>query len=905
MGTNSDVSSLANGSLRYDASPQRPKLMVVGNGMVGHHFIEQVCELGLNHVFDVTVFGAESRPAYDRVKLSAFFETSSAEPLMLTRVEDYLDWGIPLHLNCAISHIDTLAKRLSASDGRYWDYDILVLATGSYPYVPPIPGNSRSQCLVYRTIEDLEAILAAATHATSGVVVGGGLLGLEAANALLQLGLDTHVVEFAPQLMPVQLNDNAGALLSKKIEALGVKIHLSKATSAIVDGETALHRMNFADGSQLETDMIVFSAGIRPQDSLARTSGIAVGERGGIVIDDHCLTSAEGVYAIGECALWQGKIFGLVAPGYQMARSALSHIEATQDKASPSAALHSMEPSVSGSALKPFLGADMSTKLKLLGVDVAAIGASRGFEGAQSVELTDNQAGIYKKLWLDETGRYLKGAVLVGDNSDYSRLLDCYLSAEPLSGPAVDLLLTSGLLASELKDTAIICSCHQVIKADIQTAVAAGQHTLSEIKSCTRAASGCGGCSALVQQVIDETLVAQGLACQKGLCEHFEHDRQALFHLCQVEDIRDFPRLIARHGTASSRVFALGCDICKPVAASIFASLHNEYVLSQDHAQLQDTNDAYLGNIQKDGSYSIVPRIAGGEITPDKLIALGEIAKRYDLYTKITGGQRIDLFGAPLSQLPQIWSALIKAGFETGHAYGKSLRTVKSCVGSTWCRYGVQDSVGLAIDLENRYKGLRSPHKLKFAVSGCTRECAEAQSKDIGVIATDKGWNLYVGGNGGMRPRHGDLFATDLSRAQLLSYIDRIVMFYVKTAGRLQRTSVWLEQLEGGLDYLKSVVIDDTLGIHAALESQMAHVIATYQCEWKTSLSDTQFLARFSEFINPEAASEPAYPSYQRLREQRLPQTILHAKAQSPVHDPSYVRDSQIAITLIDEELTV
>ena len=838
---------------------RKPRLLVVGNGMVGHHFIEQLCDQGLNEHFQIEVFGSEQVAAYDRVQLSKYFETGSADSLMLANVDTYAKQGVTLHLGKEVTRLDTESKCLHTQDGDLWFYDKLILATGSYPFVPPIEGKDRPQCMVYRTIEDLEQIQQAAEKSTSGVVIGGGLLGLEAANALLTLGLDTHVVEFASQLMPVQLNDKAGDLLRDKIEQLGVSVHTSKATTAIVAGESALHRMNFNDDTYLETDMIVFSAGIRPQDSLARQSGIEVGERGGIVINDFCLTSADDVYAIGECALWQQRIFGLVAPGYQMARAAVSHINAAANKAG------------TPSSLVKFEGADMSTKLKLLGVDVASIGESRGFDKAQFVELTDNQAGTYKKLWLDESGRYLKGAVLVGDASDYSLLLNQYLSGDELVGPAVDLLQCEEGAGFEMKDDAIICSCHQVTKADIVASVQAGSHSLTEVKACTKAASGCGGCSALVQSVITQAMEEQGLETEKGICCHFEYDRQELFHLCQVEEIDDFTSLIKTHGKGEAAAVALGCDICKPVAASIFATLDNEYVLNIQHANLQDTNDAYLGNLQKDGSYSVVPRIAGGEITPDKLIALGEIAKRHDLYTKITGGQRIDLFGAQLSDLPMIWQELIEQGFETGHAYGKSLRTVKSCVGSTWCRYGVQDSISLAIDLENRYKGLRAPHKIKFAVSGCTRECAEAQSKDIGVIASDKGWNLFVGGNGGMRPRHGDLFATDLSTADLVTYIDRILIFYAKTAARLQRTSVWLESLEGGLDYLKSVVIDDCLGVAADLEAQMEKVISTYQCEWRTSLENPEFLSRFSEFVNPEKMPQVNVEQYRYSRGQRFP----------------------------------
>ncbi|PKI03112.1 nitrite reductase (NAD(P)H), partial [Shewanella sp. 11B5] len=506
----------------------KPKLVVVGNGMVGHHFIEQLCSLGLNKTFDVHVFGEEPRPAYDRVQLSKYFETGSADPLMLTSAQDYQDWGITLHLNTPITAIDIAAKTVTSAQGDHYSYTRLVLATGSFPFVPPIQGNDRAQCLVYRTIEDLEAIQAAAQNSQVGVVVGGGLLGLEAANAMKQLGVKTHVVEFAPQLMPVQLNDKAGDLLCSKIEQLGVSVHTSKATTAIIDGETALHRMTFNDESYLETDMIVFSAGIRPQDSLARVSNINIGERGGIEIDDYCLTSAPDVYAIGECALWQQKIFGLVAPGYQMARVVASHIASLG----------------SNTVSQSFTGADMSTKLKLLGVDVAAIGASRGFDNAQFVELSDNQAGIYKKLWLDETGKFLKGAVLIGDNSDYSRLLDAYLSQDEIEGSAVELLLAGAENEADLKDTSIVCSCHQVTKGDIVESVTAGNHKIAEIKSCTRAASGCGGCAPLVQKIIDQTLQAAGLDFNAGICAHFDHDRQALYHLCQVESINDFNTLI-------------------------------------------------------------------------------------------------------------------------------------------------------------------------------------------------------------------------------------------------------------------------------------------------------------------------------------------------------------------------
>ncbi len=819
------------------------QIVIVGNGMVGHHLVAQLVEKQAHLEKRITVIGEERFIAYDRVQLSSLFSGKSHDDLMLSSEEWYRKQGITLILGCQVTEINRAQKKLILDEDEVLGYDRLILATGSYPFVPPVPGRERDNIFVYRTLEDLSAIRLACQGAKSGAVIGGGLLGLEAANALRLLGLETHVVEFAPRLMPVQLDDGGGALLKSKIEHLGLKVHTSTVTEKIIDGESAKHRMVFKDAPALEVDVIVFSAGIRPQDTLARQAGLEIGERGGIVISDQCLTSDKHIYAIGECALWQQKIFGLVAPGYAMARVVADHLLGKSHA---------------------FSGADMSTKLKLLGVDVASIGdAQMQSEGAKELVLQDTNQGTYKKLVVDESATRLLGAILVGDSSDYDALLQAYLNQTRLPEHPAHLLFDSSLLRGEMADSSVICSCHNVTKGALVAAIHAGATELAELKAVTKAGTGCGGCSGMVKSVLDAELVTMGMEVNHHLCEHFAYSRQELFHLCQVEQIKDFATLLDKHGQG------LGCDICKPTAASVFASLWNEHIMQPDLSALQDSNDAFMANLQKDGSYSVVPRVAGGEITPDKLIVLGEVAKRYDLYTKITGGQRVDLFGAQMEQLPEIWQTLINAGFETGHAYGKSLRTVKSCVGSTWCRYGVDDSVGLAIELEHRYKGLRAPHKLKFAVSGCTRECAEAQSKDIGVIATEKGWNLYVCGNGGMRPRHGDLFAVDLSKDELVVLIDRVLMFYVRTADRLQRTSVWLDNLEGGVRYLKQVIIEDSLGVCEQLEAQMQHVVDTYQCEWKSTLESEQKLRKFRPFINHQQGSMAL--NYQRLREQRIP----------------------------------
>ncbi|MFK7976095.1 MAG: nitrite reductase large subunit NirB [Halioglobus sp.] len=805
------------------------KVVVVGNGMVGHHFVHSLQQK--NEDFQITIIGEEPRPAYDRVHLSDVFAGRAPADLALVDRKTYIQWGVDAHFGDPVVAIERSLKRVTTQNGRHFTYDTLVLATGSYPFVPPVPGNEHKRCLTYRTIDDLGEIKARAESSKIGVVVGGGLLGLECANALKNLGLQTHVVEFAPGLMGVQLDNGGSSMLRRKIEALDVTVHTGKNTKRIIEGEDTKLLMEFADETELGTDLIVFSAGIRPHDSLAKSSELAVGERGGIVVDEHCQTTDPDIYAIGECALYGGMIYGLVAPGYRMAETAADQIAACDAS---------------------FTGADMSTKLKLLGVDVGSIGDAHGRSpGAISYVFSDERQDVYKRIVTSADSKTLLGAVLVGDCDDYDTLLQYHLNDIELPAQPEALISPSAseapmLGASALPATATICSCHNVTKGDVISSLDAGCCSLGDVKAATCASTGCGGCAALLKNLVEDELTVRGVTVDKSLCEHFPHTRQELFHLAKVGEVKTFDDMIAKHGEGR------GCDICKPTMASIFASLWNEHVLDAPHVGLQDTNDTFMANMQKNGTYSIVPRVAGGEITPEKLIVLGEVARDYGLYTKVTGGQRIDLFGARLDQLPAIWETLVEAGFETGHAYGKALRTVKSCVGDSWCRYGVQDSVGMAIRIENRYKGLRSPHKLKSAVSGCTRECAEAQSKDFGIIATENGWNLYVAGNGGMKPRHADLFATDLDDETLIKYIDRFLMFYVRTADRLQRTSVWLDNLEGGVDYLREVVIEDSLGLAAELEAQMQHIVGTYQCEWKTTLEDTDQLKRFRQFVNSD-----------------------------------------------------
>jgi len=833
----------------------RPTIVLVGHGMVGQRFLEELAHRKVTERARVVVLCEEPRPAYDRVHLTSYFSGTSPEELSLVD-EGFMErHGIELHLGDPAVSVDRAARTVASRSGLEVGYDALVLATGSYPFVPPVPGRDSTGCFVYRTVEDLLAIEEYARGSRVGTVVGGGLLGLEAAGALRGLGLETHVVEFNPRLMALQVDEGGGAALRRTVEGMGLIVHTGVGGQEITAGEDgAVTSMTLSDGSVVETDMVVFSAGVRPRDQLARDCGLEVGERGGIVVDERCRTSDPAVYAIGECAkAVDGMVYGLVAPGYEMAQVGAEAVaEAVAGQ---------------GPATRSFTGADTSTKLKLLGVDVASFGDAHGkAEGCLDVVYSDSRAGVYKKLVIAPDGTLL-GGVLVGDAEAYGTLRPLTGSVPPV--PPEQLVLPAGAGApvalgpSALPDEAVICSCHNVTKGTIRAAVTDHRcTTVPEVKKCTRAGTGCGSCVKVLTTLVNDELEASGVTVDKGLCGCFAHTRSELYEIVRTLRLTSFAELLDGHGREEARG-GDGCEVCKPAVASIIASLApvlgaSGYVLDGEQATLQDTNDHFLANLQRNGSYSIVPRIPGGEITPEKLIVIGEVARDFGLYTKITGGQRIDLFGARVDQLPAIWARLVDAGFESGHAYGKALRTVKSCVGSTWCRYGVQDSVRMAIDLELRYRGLRAPHKLKAAVSGCQRECAEARGKDFGVIATASGWNLYVGGNGGATPRHADLLAQDLGDAELVRLIDRFLMFYIRTADRLERTAAWLERIEGGLDHVRDVVVHDSLGLCDELEAMMAEHVANYRDEWAETLNDPERLRRFVSFVNAPGAPDPS-----------------------------------------------
>ncbi|MFV0634969.1 nitrite reductase large subunit NirB [Demequina sp.] len=835
------------------------KVVVVGAGMVAHRFTQSLRSKDVDGRFSVDVIGEETYAPYDRVALTSFFAGKSAQDLELGEPELWDDPLVTLHRDSRAVSIDRAARSVTLADGREIGYDHLVLSTGSYAWAPPVPGADLPGVFMYRTLDDVarlrewvESRRAFFNRPVRGAVIGGGLLGLEAAGALQELGATSTVIEFADRLMALQVDESGGEALKRLIERLGVTVKCGIATSEVrPDRDGNAGSLKFSDGGEQLVDVVVFATGIRPRDELGREAGLSIGQRGGIIVDDTCLTEDPHISAIGECAAAPADgllSVGLIAPGNTMA-------DVTVDRL------------LGGEAA--YGGADTATKLKLLGVDVASFGdAFATAEGALEVVYSNPLNGAYKKLVLTDDASTLLGGMFVGDASDYATLRP--MVGSELPGDPSSWILPEGAAQRpdlELPDTASVCSCNNVTAGTIRDAVnEGGCHDLGSVKAETKAGTACGSCLPLVKKIMNAELAKSGIEVSNALCEHFEMSRAQLFSAIQVSGLTTFSEIIDRFGTGH------GCDICKPTIGSVLASIYNQHVLADDRAALQDTNDRVMANMQKDGTYSVVPRIPGGEITPDKLMVIAQVAEDFGLYTKITGGQRIDLFGARLEQLPAIWQRLVDAGMESGHAYGKSLRTAKSCVGSTWCRFGVQDSVSMAIALELRYRGLRSPHKFKLGVSGCARECAEARGKDVGVIATEKGWNVYVGGNGGFTPVHAQLLVEDVDDETVFQVIDRYLMLYIRTADRLQRTAPWQAEYEGGLEAIRSVIVDDSLGICADLDAHMAHHIDSYEDEWAAVLSDPERLKQFSSFVNAPDLADPSL-AYVEQRGQRRPAT--------------------------------
>ncbi|KAL7802177.1 putative nitrite reductase [Trichoderma aethiopicum] len=879
-----------------DCPPRsRKRVAVVGLGMVGIAFIEKLLKYDLDSgrdEWEVTVFGEEPYIAYNRVGLTQYFTHRSTESLYLNPLEWYsshAEGKLMYHTSDRVVSIDAHAKSLKTSNGLDFHYDECVLATGSDAALPPYISYEQFQnikgCFVYRTIKDLDDIIDYASNAPSFIghrirraaVIGGGLLGLEAAKALLDLGEVDQVVlvERNRWVLSRQLDQEGGTLVLEKVRALGVEVllqarvrHLSwddgkRLTGLVLEGKYGLPDQGY------DIDLVVFAVGIKPRDELSRTTPLNVASpSGGFIVDNQLRTNIPHIYAIGECASFLGETFGLIAPGVEMAEVLAFNLT--------EGPYHSM---------REMKSPNISTKLKLMGVDVASFGDFFADQGkiskplpgatsahaarkAQTTPLTpedikkkvkaltyrDPFSDVYKKYIFTTDGKYILGGMMVGDVKDYVKLVALCNTGKPIEKPPSEFIIGAEKDGEEegddLPHDAQVCSCHNVSKGAIVECVKTGGiRSFGEMKSSTKCGMGCGGCVPLATSIFNRALQDAGVEISNHICKDFAYSRQDLYQIAKFRKLKDFTTVMRAVG---KRPDGLGCEVCRPAIGSILSSLFNENIMKPSLRQTQDTNDRYLANVQRDGTYSVVPRLPAGEITPKGLKVIGEVADRFGLYTKITGGQRIDMFGAKKQDLPQIWELLIDAGFESGHAYGKALRTVKSCVGSTWCRYGVGDSVGLAVELENRYKGLRAPHKFKGGVSGCVRECAEAQGKDFGLIATPKGWNVFVGGNGGAKPRHAELLVEDVSKREAIRILDRFLIFYIQSADKLERTARWIEKYPGGLKSIKEVIVDDKLGICADLEKEMEVLVGLYHCEWTNVVNSQERRKAFRQFANTD-----------------------------------------------------
>ncbi|PRA00351.1 nitrite reductase (NAD(P)H) [Arthrobacter sp. MYb224] len=861
------------------------RIVVVGGGPAAHRFTQAISNREPSDLH-ITVLTEETHIPYDRVALSQAL-TNPGVDLTLGEVELWERAHVTLETGAAVTELDSIKQTVRTADGRSFEYDQLVLATGSNAATLPIPGAEHTH--VYRTLEDVWAIAEQVRELTESLgrapvvaTIGGGLLGLEAAAGAQALGAEAVVIDGGKWLMGTQLDEGAGQAMGRLIADTGFTVHggvfpkeiLACAETGLVCG------VLMADERTIDADMVIVSIGVRPRDEIARNYNAAldasessqprfgIGPRGGIEIDAGCATAIPNVYAIGEVANFEGLCIGLVAPANAMAEVVAERLQG-------------------GTA--EFAGFDTATKLKLSGVDVASFGD--GFartEGALEVVYADAPRGLYQKVVVSSDAKVLLGGIFVGDATPYQSLRPL-LGRELPGEPGAYLSALGGEAPQgELPDDAVLCSCNNVSAGSIRDAVGGcgsceGSEPvtkLSELKGCTRAGTQCGSCVPMLKKLMEAEMLKNGAEVSAAMCEHFELSRAQLFEAVRLAGLTSYPQIMERFGKGA------GCDICKPVIASVLASQTSGHPMEAGLAGAQDTNDRVMANMQKDGTYSVVPRIPGGEITPEKLGVIAAVAAKYNLYTKLTGGLRIDMFGARLEQLPEIWKELVDAGFESGQAYGKSLRNVKTCVGSSWCRYGMLDSVAMGIEMELRYRGLRAPHKFKMGVSGCARECAEARAKDVGVIATAEGWNLYVGGNGGANPAHAQLLAGGLDDATLLRYIDRYLMYYIRTADRLQRTAHWMQDLDGGIEHVKAVVVEDSLGLGAELEAAMETHVGNYQDEWAATLADPEKLRRFRSFVNaPDQKDEEL--SYIPERGQHRPAEPVRLGATIGIGAPS------------------
>lgn len=787
------------------ASPpdQAQHLVVIGNGMAGCRAVEEILAREPGK-FRITIFGAEPRVNYNRIMLSPVLAGEKTfDDIIINGPEWYADNDIELISGDPVVSIDRAAKTVTAKSGKQVRYDKLLIATGSDPFIIPVPGKDLPGVVTFRDLDDVDKMLAAAGLGGNAVVIGGGLLGLEAAHGLSLRGMQVTVLHLMPTLMERQLDEAAGWLLKSELERRGQTI-LTGADTAEIVGTDKVEAVRLKDGTEIKADIVVMAVGIRPSTALAKEAGLAVGR--GIQVDDHMVTSDADVLAVGECVEHDGNVYGLVAPLWEMCRSLADGLTGAEN---------------------PYAGSVTSTKLKVSGIDVFSAGDFSGGEGCEDIVLRDATRGIYKRVIVKEDR--ILGAVLYGDTADGNWYFDLLKKGEDIS-EIRDALIFGQAFASgggatanpidavaALSDEAEICGCNGVSKGKVMACIAGGAHTLDAVRSGCKASASCGSCTGLVENLLALALGDEfaGERDNKPMCKCTSFTHEDVRAAILEKELKEIPAVMQ----ALSWSTPDGCSSCRPAL--------NYYLLCawpaehKEDPQSRFVNERMHANIQKDGTYSVVPRMWGGVTTPKELRAIADAAEKYGArMVKVTGGQRLDLFGIKKEDLPHIWADLNAAGMVSGHAYGKALRTVKTCVGSEWCRFGTQDSTGLGILLEQMTWGSWMPHKFKIAVSGCPRNCAEATIKDFGVICVDSGYELLVGGNGGIHLRGTDLLCKVATEEEALEYCGAFIQLYREEARYLDRTAPWIERV--GLDYVKAKVVEDDEG-RKALYGRFLH----------------------------------------------------------------------------------
>ena len=774
------------------------KLVMVGNGMAGVRTLEELFKLAPD-LYDITVFGAEPHPNYNRILLSPVLAgEQTVDDIILNPLDWYAEHGITLHTGKKVVKINRAARFVEAEDGTRADYDRLLLATGSNPFILPVPGADLDGVISFRDIADVEAMIRAAGQYRHAVVIGGGLLGLEAANGLMKRGMDVSVVHIAPWLMERQLDEPAARLLQKNLEAKGMKFLLQKQTAELVAGDGGrVAAIRFKDGDEVPADLVVMAVGIRPNTALAESAGLHCHR--GIVVNDTLQTFDPRVYAIGECAAHRGIAYGLVAPLFEQAKVCANHL--------------------AHYGIGRYEGSVTSTKLKVTGIDLFSAGDFMGGEGTEAILYSDPIGGVYKKLVLKDNK--LVGGVMYGDTVDGAWYFSLLRDGKDVSELRDHLMFGQdhcGNLghqginkAAAMTDDMEVCGCNGVCKGDIVKAIREkGLFTLEDVRKHTKASSSCGSCTGLVEQILAVTAGGDYSATPKtkSMCGCTDHTHEAVRAAIRDNKLLTIPQVMQFMEWRTPN----GCASCRPAI--------NYYLIStwpgeaEDDPQSRFINERAHANIQKDGTYSVIPRMWGGQTTPSELKRIAEVAEKYAIPTvKVTGGQRIDLLGVKKEDLPGVWADL---DMPSGHAYGKALRTVKTCVGSEWCRFGTQDSTQMGIDLEKVFFKMWAPHKVKLAVSGCPRNCAEVAIKDVGIIGVDSGWEIYIGGNGGIKTEVAQFLVKVKTTEEVLEYSGAFLQLYREEARYLDRTVHYLERV--GLDYVKKKILDDAEGRRALYE---------------------------------------------------------------------------------------